>query len=380
MKRNLNILFLFFAIVFFSCTKKVTTSTPIVKDTVAFYDWKKFSMGADLSYATQMKDKGVSYKDNGSPNDIFTISKNNGCNTVRLKLWHTPSAYVSTWGGNDQQYNSLQQVEVLIKKAKSLGMAVSLDFHYSDTWADPQRQEIPKAWKNLDLAGLNDSVYQYTLDVLNYLQSKDLVPEMVQVGNENNNGMLWPLGEVKSNNFTAFASLLNSGIKAVREFSKTSAIKPKIIVHEAQLQHAEWWTAGIVNAGVTDFDILGLSHYADWSTINTMPEISALIKKLKTTYNKEIMIVELAYWWNTKDASNYPISQKPVAGYPFTVAGQYQYLKDFTQTVITAGATGIHYWAPDYISSGGEMTARTLVDMSGNTIQGIKFMKFAYQF
>ena len=152
-------------------------------------------------------------------------------------------------------------------------------------------------------------------------------------------------------------------------------------MHEAQLQTVTWWIAGIVNAGVTDFDIIGLSHYADWSTINNMPDITALIKKLRTTYNKEVMIVETAYWWNTKDAAGNNIKQTPVAGYSFSNDGQYRYLKDLTQAIIDGGGTGIQYWAPDYMNSrGGEMTARSLVDFSGNALPGIRFMKYAYQF
>jgi len=344
-------------------------------------DWSKFSMGADLSYASQMSDKGMVYKDAGKVKDIFTIFKNHGCNTVRLKLWHTPKAYISTWGGNDQEYNDLPKVETLIKKAKDAGMAVSLDIHYSDTWADPQRQEIPAAWKGRSLDVMKDSVYQYTLNVLKELKSKNLVPEMVQVGNETNNGMLWPTGKVEGTNFTAFGKLLNAGIKAVRDFSATSDIKPKIILHVAQLQNADWWIAGIMAARVMDFDIIGLSHYADWSTMNKMSDVTNVVKKMKTVYGKPAMIVETAYWFSDKDASGYPITQKPVDGYPFTKDGQSNYMKDLTQAVIDGGGVGVQYWAPDYISNkGGEMTARSLVDTAGNILPAINFMKFAYKY
>ena len=362
------------------CNKKMVPVTSSIADTTAVYHWAKFNMGADLSYVLQMKSKEVIYKDSGKAIEAFDLFKNNGCNTVRLKLWHSPKAYSSKWG-NDQDYNSLEQVASLIQMAKSAGMAVNLNLHYSDTWADPQKQIIPAAWAGLDLTTMKDSVYRYTLYVLNYLNSKDLVPEMIQVGNETNTGMLWPVGKVDNNDFNAFAQLLNSGIKAVRDFSASSVIKPKIILHEAQLQTASWWIAGIVNAGVTDFDIIGLSHYADWSTINNMTDITALIKKLKATYNKEVMIVEVAYWWNTKDAAGNNIKQTPVAGYPFSNDGQYRYLKDLTQAIIDGGGTGIQYWAPDYMNSrGGEMTARSLVDFSGNALPGIWFMKYAYHF
>ncbi|UEG51200.1 arabinogalactan endo-1,4-beta-galactosidase [Ferruginibacter lapsinanis] len=376
--RNISVYcLLLLSVVFTGCSKKiVTTNTPLSK----IYSWTQFSMGADLSYATQMLDKGVVYKDAGVTKDIFTIFKDHGCNTVRLKLWHTPKAYTSTWGGNDQEYNDLPKVEMLIKKAKDLGMAVNLDLHYSDTWADPQRQEIPAAWKGLTLDVMKDSVYQYTMNVLNELKKKNLVPEMIQVGNETNIGVLWPVGQVVNNDYSSFAKFLNAGIKAVRDFSVTSTVKPKIILHVAQLQHAVSWTKGITEAGVTDFDIIGLSHYADWSTMNTMPEITALVSKLRTTYNKKVMLVEIGYWFDAKEANGYVIKQTPVDGYPFTIEGQYKYLKDVTQAVINGGGSGVQYWAPDYMGTGGEMTVRSLVDANGNVLPGINFMNFPYKF
>src|SRR6185436_7453107 len=112
--------------------------------------------------------------------------------------------------------------------------------------------EVPLAWKNLSIDVLKDSLYNYTLAVLNYYKSKNLVPEMVQVGNETNNGMCWPVGKIVNNSFTNYAVLLKSGIKAVRDFSATSTIKPKVIIHEAQLQTAGWWMNGITTEGVTD--------------------------------------------------------------------------------------------------------------------------------
>ncbi len=360
------------------CSKKMATSKSTVTDTVTTYDWTKFSMGADLSYAVQMKANGVQYTDSGKINDIFSIFKTNGCNTVRLRLWHNPSAFT---GGIDQQYNSLSQVETMIQQAKALGMAVNLDLHYSDTWADPSKQYTPSAWTGLSLSILSDSVYQYTLNVLNELKSKNLTPEMIQIGNETNSGMLWPVGQVVNNNFSSFATLLNAGIKAVRDFSQNAPIKPTIILHVAQLQNADFWVSNLISAGVTDFDVIGMSHYQDYSTVNNMSDITTLVNKLKSTYTKKVMIVETAYWNNTKDSNGYAISETPVAGYPFTNAGQYQYLKDLTQAVIKGGGTGVQYWAPDYISSyGGEMTARAMVDFSGNTLPAIKFMKFTYQF
>ena len=241
-----------------SCGKKATdtTSPPVVPPAKVFYNRSQFVMGADLSYVNQVQDYGGVYKDSGSVKDPFTIFKNHGANVVRVRLWHDPQWLKPLNAG--KMYSDLYDVEKTIQRAKTAGMAVNLDVHYSDTWADPANQTTPAAWTGLSLTVLKDSVYNYTLAVLNYLKTKNLVPEMIQVGNENNNGMLWPAGQTSGTNFTAFCTLLNSGIKAVRDFSATSAIKPEIILHVAQLQNASFWCSNVITSGgVTDFDIIG---------------------------------------------------------------------------------------------------------------------------
>lgn len=343
--------------------------------------WDRFSMGADLSYVTRMKNNNVQYKEKSKETDIFKTMRSHGCNTVRLRLWNNPHIAPFKW--EDLKYSDLADVEGLIKRAKDAGMAVSLDLHYSDSWADPQQQFTPAAWKNLDINTLKDSVYQYTLSVLNELKSKDLVPEMIQIGNETNSGMLWPVGKVVKGNWTNFGILLNAGIKAVRDFSVTSVIKPKIILHEAQLQSADKWFYHVMNdGGVRDFDIIGLSHYSDWSTVNAMQAISDTVKNLTARYKKPVMIVETAYYFDSLDSKGKGIGKKPIAAdYPFTKAGQYRYLKDLTQAVINGGGVGIQYWAPDYIDRyGGELTARALFDFDGNALPALNFMGDKYIF
>jgi arabinogalactan endo-1,4-beta-galactosidase len=270
-------------------------------------------------------------------------------------------------------------------------MAVNLDIHYSDRWADPDHQETPAAWKNLALPQLKDSVYQYTLRVLNYLKSKNLTPEMVQVGNENNNGILWPTGKVSGNDFKAFAQLLNSGIKAVRDFSATSSIKPKIILHVAQIQFADFWTKGITQNGVTDFDILGLSHYTKWSTVQTMQAVSDSIRQLVNRFGKTVMVVETAYPWTGENADSYnnifsPADAAP--GYAVSKEDQLRYMKDLTQAIINGGGKGIMYWEPAWISSklndgwgvGSSWENNAFFDFSGNALIGLDFMNLKYTF
>ena len=375
-----------------SCKKTQGGDTPIIPTTPTrvFYSPDKFVMGADLSYVNQIQDYGGVYKDSTKVKDPFVLSKDRGTNLVRVRLWHSP-----TWTAplnNGKMYNDIVDVAKTIKRAKDAGMTVNLDLHYSDTWADPSKQDAPKAWQGLPLSILKDSVYNYTLSVLNYLKTRNLTPEMIQVGNENNGGMCYPVGKIVSNNYQPFADLLKSGIKAVRDFSATSTIKPQIIIHVAQLQNGDWWADGVINkGGVTDFDVLGLSHYYQWSTVNAMADIGTTIKNLKTKYGKKVMIVETAYSWTTANADSYNnIMSDPskTPQYPLTSVGQYNYLKDLTQTVITAGGAGIMYWEPAWITSsmkdlwgtGSSWDNNTLFDASGNALQGFDFMTYEYKF
>jgi arabinogalactan endo-1,4-beta-galactosidase len=375
-----------------SC-KQENSGQPTVNppaDTVKYYTWDTFSMGADLSYVSQIEDNGAVYRDSSKVQDPFLILKNHGTNTVRVRLWYNPQWEVPLTGG--KLYSDLADAEKTIRRAKTLGMAVSLDIHYSDTWADAGHQDPPAAWVGLGLTELRDSVYQYTLSVLNYLKSKSLVPEMVQVGNETNIGMLFPQGKVVSDNWVPFGQLLNAGIRAVRDFSATSDVKPKIILHVAQLQNAEWWIDKVMYSGkVSDFDILGISHYAKWSTVKTMPEVTSIIKKIRMTYGKTVMIVETAYPWTGGNADTYPNIMGPadgVSGYPLTPAGQEKYLEDLTQAVISGGGKGVMYWEPAWITSsmhdlwgtGSAWDNCTLFDFTGNSLQGMNYQTVSYSF
>ena len=377
-----------------SC-KKVNgggTPTPVTPTTPTrvFFTPDKFVMGGDLSYTNQVQDYGGVFKDSTKVKDPFVLCKDRGMNLVRVRLWHNP-----TWIAplnNGKMYSDLVDVAKTIKRAKDAGMTVNLDLHYSDTWADPSKQDVPKAWAGLPLSTLKDSVYNYTLSVLNYLKARNLTPEMIQVGNETNGGMCLPMGKIANNDYTAFATLLKSGIKAVRDFSATSTIKPQIILHVAQLQNADWWADGVINkGGVTDFDVLGLSHYYQWSTVNVMADIGTTIKNLKTKYGKKVMIVETAYSWTNGNADSYNnIMSDPAKTpqYPLTSEGQLNYLKDLTQQIITNGGSGIMYWEPTWITSslkdlwgtGSSWDNNTLFDASGNALQGLDYMTVNYKF
>jgi arabinogalactan endo-1,4-beta-galactosidase len=368
------------------------TVTAQTKKTVS-YNWQQFVMGADLSFVNQIEDFGGVYKVNGKPQEVYRIFKANGCNNVRVRLWCNPQWVKAI--ANGKMYSDLADAERTMRRAKKAGMSINLDLHYSDDWADPNKQLTPDAWKNLPLHILKDSVYNYTLAILNYFKKKNLVPEMIQVGNETNFGMLWPVGKVVNDSDSSwknFGALLNSGIKAVRDFSKKTTIKPQIIIHVAQLQFAPAWAKKITTiGGVTDFDILGLSHYYKWSTVHPLKEVGDTIRLLKNTYGKKVMIVETAFPWTFDGADKYNNlfgDPKELIGYTASKNDQLEYLTNLTQTIISAGGSGIMYWEPAWITSpmkdrwgsGSSWENAALFDFDGNMLPGMGFMKRVYKF
>lgn len=371
-----------------SCKKNA--APPSTSQTNRVYEWNQFSMGADLSYVNAVENAGGRYTINGQATDVFVLLKQHGTNTVRVRLWHNPTWQNGLNGGF--VFSNLNDVIKTIQRAKAAGMAVNLDLHYSDTWADPSHQTVPAAWRNLPLQTLKDSVYSYTQFVLQTLAAKNLTPEMIQIGNETNGGMCWPVGEVASNGWNAFATLLNAGVKAVRDFSSTASIKPKIILHHAQLQTARSWISSLQKSGVTDYDILGLSHYYKWSTVNNMQAISDTIAQLKTLTGKQIMIVETAFPFTNAGADNYQNifyeSSGNISGYPISIEGQLAYYKDLSNAVWKAGGSGIMIWEPAWITSslndswgtGSSWENNAFFDYNGNLHKGIEFMKAIYPF
>jgi arabinogalactan endo-1,4-beta-galactosidase len=360
---------LIFSFFLFSCDQAKEDPPPVSND---------FYFGADLSAVNMVEDFGAVYKDSNAIRDPFVIFKNHGCNVVRVRLFNNPDAK----GGYSQYYKpgycGLKDVARTIMRAKNLGMKVCLDFHYSDTWADPANQKIPQAWKGLSLPVLKDSLYNYTFSVLTSLKNQNLTPEMVQIGNEINPGMLLPLGGTTE----SLATLLNGGIKAVRNFSATSTIKPKIIIHYADNAGAVSRFQTLINAGVTDFDIMGISYYDQWATI-PFSGLTQVISQLKTKYSRKVMVVETFYQWtNTSRDGKVYNSQIQLNGFPVTIAGQFDYMKSLTQNVISAGGSGVFYWEPAWINStlGYGQETNALFDFNGNVLPGIDFMNYNYNF
>lgn len=354
------------------------------------YTTDKFVMGADLSYVNQILDHAGIYKDSGIVENPYAIFKKYGANVVRFRLWHTPSWTKTVYNPPlENMYNDLADVRKGILAARAEGMAVCLDIHYSDSWADPGKQVPPAVWNGLAVNALRDSIYNYTLKTLDKLEAAGAMPEYVQAGNEINPGFVLSSGDRWSNT-SNFITLINGALKAIRDASASSTIKPEIIIHIAQPENVYAWFQGLAAKGLTDYDIIGFSYYYNWSGV-VLANLSDYVSLLKNTYHKDIMVMETAYPWTTGDADSYSniIDIKELeSGYPATEEGQYEYLHDLTQEIIDGGGKGIFIWEPAWITSsmkdlwgtGSSWDCNTFFDFLGNTIKGIEFMSARYDF
>lgn len=306
-----------------------------------------FYYGADLSYVNEMEDCGAVYKNYaGEVQDPYQIFKEAGANIVRLRLWHNPD-----W----TNYSTYQDVKKAIKRAKAENMKVLLDFHYSDNWADPEKQEIPAAWKSEinNTKALSELLYDYTYSTLTDLINEDLSPDIVQVGNEINPMILqekelkWPI-DWKRN-----ATLLNKGIQAVRDVSKASGQKIEVMLHIAQPENALWWFEEATKNGVSDYDWIGLSYYPAWSEYN-LENIKVPLSTLINSYKKRLMVVETAYPFtmkNSDEAGNILGETALTSGFPPTQQGQLDYLLTLQTEIENAGGEGLIYWEPAWVST-----------------------------
>lgn len=275
----MKLLFLVFimASLSFSCNKKPEISiAPIVSDS------SFFAKGADVSWLTEMESKGIKfYNKKGSQQDLFQILKDEGMNSIRLRVWVNPA------GG----WCNTKDVVTKALRAKALGMKILIDFHYSDLWADPGKQTKPAAWQNENIAQLDSSVKAYTTGVLDTLQSNGISPDWVQVGNETNDGMLWPEGKASAN-MANFASLVNAGYDAVKSVFPTA----KVIVHISNgfdNSLFRWIFDGLQNNGAK-WDVIGMSLYptaSNWKQLNAQCLLN--MQDMVSRYNKQVMICEI---------------------------------------------------------------------------------------
>ena len=317
--------------------------------------------GADLSFLPEITEAGTTFYDStGVATDPLTIFKDNGCNTVRIRLWYQPATV----------HSSFSEVLAFSKTIHAAGMNVWLDIHYSDTWADQGHQAKPASWVNLSTSVLEDSVYQYTKRVVGAIQ-----PEFVQIGNEINDGFLWNNG--KTNNTNTFIALLNQGIKAAREADDST----KIIIHFAGYKGAFWFYRLLQSHNV-NYDIIGISYYPWWhgKDMNVMEDS---LSRLSTVFNKKVVIAETAYpftlGWNDLTNNTIGDSSQLIPQFPATPQGQKNYLMSLRQVLNKNPYNmGFCYWEPDWVAFKGTQATNgsswenlTLFDFQNKVLPGM---------
>ena len=246
-----------------------------------------FSKGADVGWLPQMEATGYKFYDtDGKEKDCLQLLKDRGINTIRLRVWVNPS--------NDKASGHCSPAETveMAVRAQKLGMRIMIDFHYSDTWADPGKQAKPAGWANHSFPELLNDVYTHTFDVLNLLKAAGVTPEWVQVGNEIPGGMMWPEGS--TNNWPQLAQLLNKGYDATKAINKDI----KVIVHvdEGNNNSKFRWFFDNAKANNVKYDVIGLSYYPFWikkDYTETIADLENNLKDMASRYNKEVMVVEV---------------------------------------------------------------------------------------
>lgn len=285
-----------------------------------------FIKGADISWITQMEDSGYEfYNDWGYRQDVLSILRDHGMNAVRLRIWVNPS---------DGYYSSLDDVIVKAQWAKDANMDVMIDFHYSDTWADPGNQWKPSQWQQLSFEDLMGQVWSYTRDSLNTLKAAGITPKWIQVGNETNNGMLWNDG-MASNNMRNYAWLFNSGRNAAKEVFPDA----KVIVHLANCHdNANFrWIFDGLQSNSAWWDVIGASSYPKNATGLTWQEANnqclSNLNDMVERYGTEVMITEIGVPWDDPQAKT-------------IIADMIQKVRSIKQDK----GIGIFYWEPQAYS------------------------------
>ena len=302
----------------YSCKKKNNDPVNAPPDPPAS---ASFAKGADISWISEMEAAGKKfYNASGAETECFALMKSLGMNTIRLRVWVNPNP----------AWNNAADIVAKAIRAKNLGLRVLIDFHYSDTWADPGHQTKPVAWASLDFTSLKTSLANYTADVLTQIKNAGVTPEWVQVGNETNDGMLWPEGKA-STSMSSFAQLINAGYDAVKNIFPNA----KVIVHISNgwdNNLFRWMFDGLTANGAR-YDVIGMSLYpsyvaSGWASANQ--QCLANMNDMVSRYNKEVMIVEVGMPWDNATESK-------------------SFLRDIiakAKTVTNNKCLGVLYWEP----------------------------------
>ena len=260
----------------------------------------KFYKGMDLSTIKEVEGLGGRFYDHGEEKDVFEILKSYGMNAVRLRLWNDPYGPDGTPYGAGT--NDLPTTLELAKRAKAQGMEVLLCMHYSDFWADPGKQRVPKAWRGMDAEQLTEEVYSFTRDTLLAMRRAGAFPDLIQVGNELTNGMLWPQGKLlECGNYDNLAKFVSAGIRAVRSLDQEIPIMIHLDNGGNAPMYRDWFDHYLERG--EEFQIIGLSYYPFWH--GSLEELKNNMNDLAVRYGKELVIAEVSMGFTMADYGVY---------------------------------------------------------------------------
>lgn len=314
-----------------------------------------YAVGADLSFVAQAEARGTRFKDAGVEKPALQLFRDHGYDWIRLRLFHTVAN--SPW----PLPNDLPYTLALAKQAKAMGYKVLLDYHYSDTWADGDKQIMPRAWEQLTAPALVRAVEAYTKETIAALREGGAMPDMVQVGNEIAPGMMFPMGKLPEQ-WDTLAELLKAGIRGV-EAGSAGAPRPLIMLHidkGGDKATTQWWFDNAIKRGVP-FDVIGQSYYPWWH--GTMLDLRDNLAFMAEAYRKPIIVVETAYNFRPAEYIGKP------APFPETPEGQRAFLEAVNAAVMATPyglGRGVMWWEPAVEPS--PIRSRGMFDDAGNAL------------
>lgn len=356
---TLAIFIILFCVLLCACQKSEDKTVVKVKSDTLYVNKvdnlpEDFILGMDASCVPSLEKSGVKYYDHsGAEKDVYEILSANGINYVRVRIWNNPfnKDGKGYGGGNCDLENAIE----IGKRATKNGMKLLVNFHYSDFWADPAKQMVPKAWENLSFDKKTDAIYEYTKDSLEKLQNAGISIGMVQIGNETNGAMCGVFSS-ELGGWAKITDMMSAGAKAVREVCPKALIAVHFANPEKVTNYASY-SANLDYYGV-DYDVFASSYYPFWH--GTLDNLAEVLSDVAEKYNKKVMVAETSYAYTSSDSDFYGNTIGDGGGivksYPFSIQGQANLVRDVVDTVVnkTKNGIGVFYWEGTWISVGGE--------------------------
>lgn len=330
--------------------------------------------GVDVSSVISLENSGVVFRNrNGEPQDLFQTLAYAGVNCVRVRIWNDPyhSQTRENYGGGICDVNCAVQIA---ERCAAAGLSLLVDFHYSDFWADPGKQNAPKAWRSYSVAQKADAIYQFTLDTLNQLSETGVQIAMVQVGNETTTGMCGVMladYDWSDAGWRDLCTLFSAGAKAVRDFSS----KTLVALHFTNPEKTSniMYLAKSVAQNHVDYDVFATSYYPYWH--GTLKNLTDVLTSVSQTYGKKVAVTETSWVRTLDDGDRFgnTIGSRDKIGnyasYDISPAGQTAFLHDlFTAVAAIPGGRGIgvFYWEPAWLPVGNDQTRSSLWKQFGS--------------